>query len=215
MAATHLPTTLTTHTVQTTTFRMRSHLLFRKEGRRQQKIKKRKITLEGLMEKRNNNDRIMCMCAGLSNAAQTGEIKRWQRDWNQLFPLITYWGGWLKFSCRYSLYGCMEIIPDALQIRPTRGTGAYHSKKVTAVKYIDWALWIFLCQSWRCVTVCLLIKTSLRSVPRIGISVSSCLTVSDQMTGTASWIWGITAREQRNLRKEGMEICLSTSSFCF
>lgn len=130
MAATHLPTTLTTHTVQTTTFRMRAHLLFRKEGRRQQKIKKRKITLEGLMEKRNNNDRIMCMCAGLSNAAQTGEIKRWQRDWNRLFPLITYWGGWLKFSCRYSLYGCMEIIPDALQIRPTRGTGAYHSKKV-------------------------------------------------------------------------------------
>lgn len=113
------------------------------------------------MEKRNNNDRIMCMCAGLSNAAQSGEIKRWQRDWNQLFPLITYWGGWLKFSCRYSLYGCMEIIPDALQIRPTRGTGAYHSKKVNAVKYIDWALWIFLCQSWRCVTVCLLIKTSL------------------------------------------------------
>lgn len=76
MAATHLPTTLTTHTVQTTTFRMRSHLLFRKEGRRQQKIKKRKITLERLMEKRNSNDRIMCMCAGLSNVAQTGEIKR-------------------------------------------------------------------------------------------------------------------------------------------
>lgn len=121
-------------------------------------------------------------------------------------------GGWLKFSCRYSLYGCMEIIPDALQIRPMRGTGAYYSKKVTAVKYIDWALWIFLCQSWRCVTVCLLIKTSLRSVPRIGISVSGCLTVCDQMTGTASRIWGITARKQRNLRKEGMEICLSTSS---
>ncbi len=32
MAATHLPTTHTPHTVQTTTFRMRSHLLLEKNG---------------------------------------------------------------------------------------------------------------------------------------------------------------------------------------
>lgn len=57
MAAIHLSTTHMAHTIQTTTFRMGSHLLLEKEWRRQQK-EKAKITSEWLMVKRKAGNRI-------------------------------------------------------------------------------------------------------------------------------------------------------------
>lgn len=58
---------------------------------------------------------------------------------------------WLKFPCRYSVSGCLEITPDSLQIRPGSELhleqwwmAAYHS-----VKHIDRAWWMFLCHSRR------------------------------------------------------------------
>lgn len=63
------------------------------------------------------------------------------------FNLITYGGGWLKFPCRYSLSGSLEITPDVLQIRAGSELhlkrwlmAAYHSKQATAVKHIDRAV---------------------------------------------------------------------------
>lgn len=97
----------------------------------------------------------MCMGAGLCTVAQAAEIKRWQRKETNYFHLITYGRGWLKFPCRYSLSGCLEITPDALQIRSGSELhlvhwwmAAYHSEQTSAVNHIDWAWWTFLCQSW-------------------------------------------------------------------
>lgn len=64
MAATHLPTTHTAHTVQTTTFRMRSHLLSEKNGEGNKR--KRKDYFGVVNGEKKATLGIMCMCAGLA-----------------------------------------------------------------------------------------------------------------------------------------------------
>lgn len=147
----------------------------------------------------------MCMCAGLCTVAQAGEIKRWQRKETNYFHLITYGWGWLKFPCRYSLSGCLEITPDALQIRSGSELhlvhwwmAAYHSEQTTAVNHIDWAWWTFLCQSW--------CPSTNENVPPfcspvLVFSARACLTESDRMTGTASRFLRDNSRGKERLDK--------------
>ena len=116
MAATHLPTTHThtRHTLQTIIFRMRSHLLFFYKRRKMATKEKRKITLEWLMENRKGSDRQMCACIALSTVLHEGEIKRRQREWNQLFPFNYIWERLIEIPLQVFSVWVPRDNPDAL-----------------------------------------------------------------------------------------------------
>lgn len=158
----------------------------------------------------------MCICAGLSGVAQAGKMKRWQREWNQLFHLITYGGAWLKFPWRYSLSGWLKMhCRLGLEVNCIWTSGErqliIHSRQ---------PLWNILTEIGECFSVshavwavCLPMKCPSILFICIGNSVCTCLTVSDWMPGTASHFWGTTVGGRRNLTKQGMEICLSIFFF--
>lgn len=79
MAATHLPTTHTPHTIQTITLG-REPTYFLDKRKKMATKEKREITLAWFMENRKESDRKMCACAGLSTLADNGEIKRRRRE---------------------------------------------------------------------------------------------------------------------------------------
>lgn len=148
----------------------------------------------------------MCMFAGLCTVALAGEIKRWQREWNQLFPFNYKWGRLIEIPLQvFSVWvpgdnpWCTADWAWKWTPFGAMGNGSLSFWAGNRCEIYWRGLWMFLRPP---------ANVSSRSSPVLVFSVCACLTASARMTGTAPRMWGITAGGGRDLTKEGMEICL-------